>query len=74
MCMRRSLYAWGTAMDEESVGILGVLLIVTALVLSQSLHKPPAMPALPDVKWEDIVSVLGCSQSGGDDCRIAMNE
>ena len=61
-------------MDEESVGIFGVLLIVTALVMSQSLHKPPAMPALPDIKWQDVVSVFGCSQSAGDSCYVAMNE
>ena len=61
-------------MDEESVGILGVLLIVTALVMSQSLHKPPVMPALPDVKWEDIVSVFGCSQGTGDTCYVAMSQ
>ena len=61
-------------MDEESVGIFGVLLIVTALVMSQSLHKPPVMPAMPDIKWEDIVSVFSCSQGSGEDCYIAMNQ
>jgi hypothetical protein len=64
----------GAAMDEESVGIFGVLLIVTALVMSQSLHKPPVVPALPDIKWEDIVSVFGCSQSTGDNCYVAMSQ
>jgi hypothetical protein len=61
-------------MDEESVGIFGVLLIVTALVMSQSLHKPPAVPALPDIKWEDILGVFGCSQSAGDTCYVAMSQ
>jgi hypothetical protein len=51
-----------------------VLLIVTALVMSQSLHKPPVVPAMPDIKWEDIVSVFGCNQAAGDNCYLAMSQ
>lgn len=63
-------------MDEESVGILGVLLIVTVLVMSQaSLHKSFAAPALPDVKWSDVVGVFGCSgQQSPDGCTLAMSQ
>lgn len=57
-------------MDEESVGILGVLLIVTVLVMSQGpLHKSYAAPALHAITWTDIASVFGCSEPNGSDCR-----
>jgi hypothetical protein len=62
-------------MDEESVGILGVLLIVTVLVMSQTaLHGRETAPRLPDVKWADLVSTLGCGQSGGDSCSLAADQ
>lgn len=63
-------------MDEESVGILGVLLIVTALVMSQTLlHKSEAAPRLPDVNWTDVVSVFGCGQADGAHCAsLAVNQ
>ncbi len=62
-------------MDEESVGILGVLLIVTALVMSQTaLHKSQPAPTLPDVKWADLVSAFGCTQPSDDGCSLAVSQ
>lgn len=62
-------------MDEESVGIFGVLLIVTALVMSQTLHpKHYATPRLPDVSWQDVVSVFACGQSASENCYLAMSQ
>ena len=61
----------GNIMDEDSVGILGVLLIVTALVMSQTvLHASYAAPSLPDVKWANLMGVFGCDQSAADDCTL----
>jgi len=61
-------------MDEESIGLFGVLLIVTAMVLSQSLQKPYAPPTLPQVNWEDVVSIFGCDKTDGDSCYLAMSQ
>lgn len=61
-------------MDEESAGLLGVLLIVTALVLSQSLHLGNAASPLPQVKWQDVVSSFGCGHADGTGCDIAMTQ
>jgi hypothetical protein len=62
-------------MDEESVGILGVLLIVTVLVMSQTaLHGRAAAPRLPDVKWTDLVGALGCGQSDTDGCTLTASQ
>lgn len=61
----------GKIMDEDSVGILGVLLIVTALVMSQTvLHRSYAAPSLPDVKWADLMGVFGCNQLAADGCAL----
>ena len=54
-------------MDEESIGVLGLLLIVTALVMSQSLQKTHAMPMLA-ATWNGVVSVLSCSTEASPDC------
>jgi hypothetical protein len=61
-------------MDDESLGLLGVLLIVTGLVMSQPLHKTYATPSLPDVKWQDVVGVFGCAHKSGDSCYLAMSQ
>jgi len=62
-------------MDEESVGIFGVLLIVTALVMSQTVFlQGYAAPGVSGVKWEDVVSVFGCDQKAGDGCYLAMSQ
>ncbi|HZB90272.1 MAG TPA: hypothetical protein VE397_02450 [Stellaceae bacterium] len=62
-------------MDEESVGLLGVLLIVTALVMSQTaLSKPHAAPLLPALSWADVVSVFSCGHRPGEICTLAMSE
>jgi len=61
-------------MDEESIGIFGVLLIVTALVMSHPLQKSYATPTLPEVKWADVVSVFGCGEKTSDDCYLAMSQ
>ncbi len=60
-------------MDEESAGLLGVLLIVTALVLSQSLHAGYTTPSLSQVTWQDVVGSFGCGHSG-EGCDIAMTQ
>jgi hypothetical protein len=61
-------------MDEESVGILGVLLIVTALVMSQgALHKTFAAPQLPSVSWSDVASIFNCDQPTLPACSLASN-
>lgn len=61
----------GNIMDEDSVGILGVLLIVTALVMSQTvLHGSYASPSLPDVKWANLIDVFGCSQPATEGCTL----
>lgn len=62
-------------MDEESVGIFGVLLIVTVLVMSQTgFHPSYAAPSLAGVKWEDVVSAFGCDQQASDTCTVAMTQ
>ena len=62
-------------MDEESAGIFGVLLIVTALVMSQTLfHRGNAAPVVTGVKWENVVSAFGCDQETGETCYMAMRQ
>jgi hypothetical protein len=61
-------------MDEESVGIFGVLLIVTALVMGHSIQKSYATPTLPDVKWQDVVGVFSCGDKPSDTCYLAMSQ
>lgn len=62
-------------MDEESLGLLGVLLIVTALVMSQTaLGKTLPAPVLPAVSWSDVVHVFSCGHAPGEGCTLAMSE
>ncbi|MGO8918743.1 MAG: hypothetical protein ACLQJR_22820 [Stellaceae bacterium] len=62
-------------MDEESVGIFGVLLIVTVLVMSQTVfHRGNAAPVLTGVKWENVVSAFGCDPEAGENCYMAMRQ
>jgi hypothetical protein len=60
-------------MDEESIGLLGVLLIVTGLVLSHQVRTSQALPQLHDLHWPDVVEVLGCSGDASDrSCTLAL--
>lgn len=62
-------------MDEESIGIFGMLLIVTALVMSQTVfHHGYTTPALAAITWENVTNVFGCDQKASDGCAVAMNE
>jgi hypothetical protein len=62
-------------MDEDSVGLLGVLLIVTALVMSQTaLSKTYVAPTLPDLSWKHVASVFNCGYQPGQACTIAMGQ
>jgi hypothetical protein len=56
-------------MDEESIGLLGVLLIVTGLVLSHQVQTSRALPQLRDMRWPDIV----CGGDATDrSCTLAL--
>ena len=59
-------------MDEESIGLLGVLLIVTGLVLSHQMQTSRAVPVLHDVHWPQVVDVLGCSDPSDRNCAAAL--
>jgi hypothetical protein len=61
-------------MDEESIGLLGVLLIVTGLVLSHQVQRSQALPQLHAVHWPDVVEVLGCAGSEASErsCTLAQ--
>jgi len=60
-------------MDEESIGLLGVLLIVTGLVLSHQVQTSHALPQLHDLHWPDVVEVLGCGNEASErSCTIAL--
>jgi hypothetical protein len=60
-------------MDEESIGLLGVLLIVTGLVLSHQVQTSRALPQLHDMHWPDVVEVLGCGGEASErSCRLAL--
>jgi hypothetical protein len=59
-------------MDEESIGLLGVLLIVTGLVLSHQMQTSRAVPMLHDVHWPQVVDVLGCSDPSDRTCAVVM--
>jgi hypothetical protein len=60
--------------DEESIGILGLLLIVTAVVMSQSLQKSHAMPLLAGVSWHGVVNALSCATDDNPDCPVVMDQ
>ena len=59
-------------MDEESIGLLGVLLIVTGLVLSHQVQHSRAVPMLQDVHWPQVVDVLGCSDPSDQSCAVTL--
>jgi hypothetical protein len=59
-------------MDEESIGLLGVLLIVTGLVLSHQVQTSRNLARLHDVHWPDVVEVLGCSDAADRNCSAAL--
>ena len=62
----------GAAMDEESIGLFGLVLIVTAMALSQPLLKHPVIPMLPDVQWDNVLGVIGCGDSDSNNCYMAL--
>jgi hypothetical protein len=60
-------------MDEESISLLGVLLIVTGLVLSHQVQTARTLPQLPDMHWPDVVEVLGCGSEATERiCTLAL--
>ena len=60
-------------MDEESIGLLGVLLIVTGLVLSHQVQTSHALTQLHDVHWTDVVQVFGCGgEAAEQSCTVAL--
>jgi hypothetical protein len=60
-------------MDEESIGLLGVLLIVTGLVLTHQVQTSRALPQLRDMHWPDVADVLGCgSEASERSCTVAV--
>src|SRR5258708_8927950 len=56
----------GRTMDEESIGLLGVLLIVTGLVLSHQVQTSHALPQLHAMHWPDVVPVLDSANHTSD--------
>lgn len=60
-------------MDEESIGLLGVLLIVTGLVVSHQVQTSHAVPMLHDMHWPQVVDVLGCSDPSDRNCAVALS-
>ena len=61
-------------MDEESVGKFGLLLIITALVMSQSLRHTHAMPALPDLKFPGVVAALSWPSDADANSAAALSQ
>ena len=62
-------------MDDESLGFFGVLLIMTAVVMSHSLHSGHAMslPSLPAIPWEEVANASLCGQETPQDCESALS-
>jgi hypothetical protein len=62
-------------MDDESLGLFGVLLIMTAVVMSHSLHSGHAMslPSLPAITWEEVANASVCGQETAQDCESALS-
>lgn len=65
-------------MDEEAVGLFGILLIVTILALSHPLKPSQAMtmsvpmPSLASLSWHNMVGVFSCNEAAAQDCaRVA---
>lgn len=63
-------------MDEEAVGLFGVLLIVTILVLSHPLKPSQAMPTptLAALHWQNVVDAFGCKDASAQDCASAIGQ
>ena len=61
-------------MDDESLGLFGVLLLVTALVMSHSLRSGHAMslPSLPAISWEEVAHASICGGETPQDCEAAL--
>ena len=62
-------------MDDESLGLFGVLLIVTAVVMSHSLHSGHAMslPSFPAITREEVANASLCGQETTQDCESALS-
>ena len=61
-------------MDEDAISLFGLLLIVAAFAVCQATPQHLTMPAMPDVQWENVLSVIGCGQSDSDACYTAMSQ
>lgn len=59
-------------MDDESIGLFGVLLLITAVFLAHP-FQVSRMPAFPHVHWEDVVEAA-CSSGSADECGRLMLE
>lgn len=57
-------------MDEETIGIVGMLLIVTGLVVTHQLQSIRAMPGYRDAYWTASASAR-CEP--GHDCSLASS-
>jgi hypothetical protein len=61
-------------MDDESIGLLGVLLIMTVIVLSHPLQAKITLPLQGEGRWLDLAEVFACQQASPRDCRPAQTE
>jgi hypothetical protein len=62
-----------TMMDEDqAIGVFGMLLIVTVLIIGNALHPSYAKSALPNLHLQDVVSLFNCGDSDTDLCYQAM--
>ncbi|HEX7967852.1 MAG TPA: hypothetical protein VF502_06505 [Stellaceae bacterium] len=59
-------------MDEESIGVIGMLLIVTGLVMTHQLQSSRAMPGFRDMGWQNASAPAGCEPGRGRDCSLAF--
>lgn len=58
-------------MDEESVGLLGVLLIVTGLLMTHQVQTGQAA-RLANMHWRDVVDSVSCGPDSQQDCYLAL--
>ncbi len=55
-------------MDEETIGIVGMLLIMTGLVVTHQLQSTRAFPTFRDTEWQ--TATAGCKPSEGRHCSF----
>ena len=58
-------------MDEESIGVIGMLLIVTGLVMTHQLQSSRAVPTFRDMSWQNASAHAPCEPGRGRDCSLA---